>query len=125
MAFPAENSAAERICKYLKDAGPATAGEIKEATGLSHNTTARAFDAGFLTRQPGSYASAAYIYSITPQVRDFLATGVRYQGEIVPHAEPRPFRPLVGYTASLTRNLREPIREISFMRTSSQYLPRQ
>lgn len=127
MAFPAKNSAYERVCQYLADVGPATAATIKEATGLSYNTVARAFDCGFLTREQGQYCASPYIYNVTPQVRDYLAMGAEaYEGELVKPRSVNMFtKPMTGYTASLTANLREPIREISFFRSSSQCLPRQ
>lgn len=128
MAFPAENSAVEQVCKYLAEAGQATASEVKKATGLSVNTTARAYELGFLTRYAGMNTNAAYVYEVTPKIREFLAFGgERYQGTIVP---PRIVnvlntKPLEGYTASLTANLREPIRDMSFFRTFASALPRQ
>jgi hypothetical protein len=122
MKFPAENSAVEHICKYLKDCGPATAQQVQEVTGHSINSVSVAFAEGFLSREDGG--KSGYIYALKPHVRDYLARGGDYKGEIVEPAQPRPFKPLTGYTASLTRNLREPIRDMSFMRTSSQCLPR-
>ena len=126
MAFPVKNSAADQVCKYLKDVGSATANEIKDATGLSYQTTARAYQEGFMTRIVGVACNSSYVYSLTPQMRDFYAMGAtRYQGAIVPPRQVNMFtEPMTGYGASLTQGLREPIRDMSFMRASSQCLPR-
>lgn len=96
MAFPPENSSAMQVCKYLKDVGSATASEIKEATGLSYQTTARAYQEGFMTRLVGKCCNGSYVYSLTPQMRDFLAMGAtRYEGAIVPPRTVQ-FKPWTG-----------------------------
>ena len=97
MGFPAENSAAERLCKYLNEVGSATAAEIKEATGLSYQTTARAYQEGYMKRIVGTGINGSYIYSLTQLMRDFLAMGsTRYEGAIVPPRQAPAFKPWTG-----------------------------
>lgn len=97
MGFPTENSAAERLCKYLNDVGSATANEIKDATGLSYQTTARAYQEGYMKRIVGTGINGSYIYSLTPLMRDFLAMGsTRYEGAIVPPRQAPAFVPWTG-----------------------------
>jgi hypothetical protein len=97
MGFPAENSAAERLCKYLNEVGSATANEIKDATGLSYQTTARAYQEGYMSRIVGLGINGSYIYSLTPLMRDFLALGgKRYEGAIVPPRQAPAFKPWTG-----------------------------
>lgn len=125
MNFPPENSALEQVCKYIATTGQVTAAEVKKATGLSVNTVAKAYQLGFLTRFAGQSIKAAYVYEVTPKIREFLAFGAKtYQGTIVP---PRVVNVLntpemKGYDEMMRKGRN--LREASFHRTFASALPR-
>lgn len=105
MKFPAENSTGEQVCKWLKDCGPATAGQVREAIGCSLSSVVHAHTMGWLSRSGGGHYG--YVYELKPHVRDFYSMGgKRYQGVVV---QPRIVNvmekpAMKGYEAGLRQN---------------------
>lgn len=125
--LPIKGSMNYRMCEFIyRNGGRVGKKELSAYfseinSKYSCDATSRVAQYGYIQRDESDVILAPHVQ----RYFDGMDKQEKYKGEIVKPAEPRPFKPLTGYTASLTRNLREPIREMSFMRTSSQCLPRQ
>lgn len=124
MSFPTKGTIAYKVCALLNDEGSMTSADICAALA-GHD--AKAIRVAILRADEGHFIelNARGEYAVTRIMRRHLdqcekAEKPKEVGQIVPPRNVNVFTsPMTGYTASLLRGKREPIREVSFINGSS------